>query len=126
MGRLHDFFLSRDQLGYNPTLKYKGSDTHHSKVGAFISIGIQVMTATYLILRIISLVAMTDPTITVYQRPVYLSESEGFQDISLNDYHMNIGVAISGKDGGPLTIPPSVGRMMTISTTNSSEGPLNT
>ena len=121
MGRLAAFLLSCDQLGYNPTLKYKGSDTHHSKVGAFISIAILVMTTTYLILRMISMVAMTDPTITVYQRPIYFSESEGFGDISLNDYQMNIGVAISGGDGSPLTIPANVGRMMMISTTKSSK-----
>jgi hypothetical protein len=126
MGRLNDFLLSCDQHGYNPTLKFKGSDKHHSKMGAFVSIAIRVLVATYLILRLISMAAMTDPTITVFQRPLYLSESEGLGHISLNDYQMNIGVVVSGADGGPLTIPAEVGRMMAVSTTSGSKEPTTT
>ena len=66
MGRITNFLLSRDHLGHRVALKYKGSDMHPSKLGAFLSIAIKVITATYLILKIINLVGMTDPTLTVY------------------------------------------------------------
>ena len=38
--KLLDLFLSRDILGHPISVNYQGEDTHRTKIGAFISIGI--------------------------------------------------------------------------------------
>ena len=49
MGKLSNIFMSRDRLGHPITVNYKGEDTHKTKIGAFFSIGIQVMVTIFLI-----------------------------------------------------------------------------
>ena len=92
MGKLSSILMSRDRLGHPISVNYKGEDTHKTKIGAFLSIGIQVMVVIFMIQRIIALVEMTDPTIVNQTRPIYEEEAEEFGQLELEDYHFNFGV----------------------------------
>jgi len=49
MGKFLDFILSRDKLGHGLSVNYKGSDSHPTKLGALLSIGIQLMAMIYFV-----------------------------------------------------------------------------
>lgn len=46
---LTSLLLSRDMLGHNISINYKGESTYNTKFGAFLSIGIQVLVLIQLI-----------------------------------------------------------------------------
>ena len=112
MGKLSNILMSRDRLGHPISVNYKGEDTHKTKIGALLSIGIQVMVIIFLIQRTIALVEMSDPTIVNQTRPIYEAEAEEFGQLELEDYHFNFGVFFTDRHGDPLEIPPEVGRVI--------------
>ena len=74
MNKLRSILLSRDLLGHPLTLNYKGNEAYPTKLGAFISIGIQGLVLVFLALRLIALFDMADPQIISYERPIKLDE----------------------------------------------------
>ena len=50
------FLLGFDLMGHNITINFKGNNKHPTKLGAFFSIGIIVLSTIYLVERSISLV----------------------------------------------------------------------
>ena len=79
------FILARDVLGHPITINYKGEDTYKTKVGAFLSIGVQVMVLIFLAMKVIALIDMSDPNILIQDRPIYKEEVNDFGHISLDD-----------------------------------------
>ena len=79
------FILARDVLGHPITINYKGEDTYKTKIGAFLSIGVQVMVLIFLAMKVIALIEMSDPNILIQDRPIYKEEVNDFGDISLDD-----------------------------------------
>ena len=66
--------MSRDMLGHPISVKYKGEDNYKTKVGAFVSIAIQVIVLVYLVQKTIELVTMSDPTIKNLSRALLYEE----------------------------------------------------
>ena len=79
------FFLARDMLGHPITINYKGEDTYKTNIGAFLSIGVQVMVLIFLAMKVIALIEMSDPNILIQDRPIYKEEVNDFGHISLDD-----------------------------------------
>ena len=69
-------FLSRDMLGHPLTINYKGDGNFNTKLGAFLSISIQVMVLYILVSLTIDMIEMNDPSILSYKRPLYEEEAE--------------------------------------------------
>ena len=86
------FFLARDMLGHPITINYKGEDTYKTKIGAFLSIGVQVMVLIFLTMKMIALIDMSDPYISIQDRPIYKEEVIDFKDINLDEHRFNFGV----------------------------------
>ena len=70
MMKFRSILMSRDLLGHPLSVNYKGSEAFPTKLGAFISIGIQGLVLVFLALRLIALIEMADPNIISYERPI--------------------------------------------------------
>ena len=92
---LSTFLINRDNLGHPITVNYKGSDTYQTKLGGFFTIGIRAMMLIYLLITVIALVSMSDPTIITYSRRLYKEEVEDMGAINpAQDYFFNFGVIL--------------------------------
>ena len=60
---LLNFFLGLDKLGHPFTVTYKGNETHPTKLGAIITITIQILVIIKLVNKTTELVSMNDPSI---------------------------------------------------------------
>ena len=92
------FLLSRDMLGHKIQINYKGNATFNTKLGALMSIFIQVLVLFQLIQLTIDMVQMNDPTILSYNRPLYIEEIDDLEKINFYDYKFNLGVYFTKKD----------------------------
>ena len=63
IARFTRFILARDMLGHSMSINYKGEGSFNTKLGGFISLAIQTMVVTYLIMRTTELITMSDPTV---------------------------------------------------------------
>ena len=63
IARVARFLLSRDMLGHNMTIKYKGEGSYNTKLGGFLSLAIQSLVIIYLSMRSTELFTMSDPTV---------------------------------------------------------------
>ena len=82
---LSSFLMSRDVLGHPLSVNYKGSDTFQTKLGAFISISVQALVLTQLILKLLDLIEMNDPSILAYERPIYQDELDDLGVVNLKE-----------------------------------------
>ena len=112
-------FLSRDMLGHPLTINYKGDTNFNTKLGAFLSIGIQVMVLYILIDLTIDMIQMNDPSILSYKRPLYEEEVDEFGEINLEEYRFNFGVYFTSGPN-PIDVPAEIGRVVSVIYT---EGP---
>ena len=109
------FFLSRDMLGHPITINYMGEDTYKTKMGASLSIVVQVMVLIFLTMKIIALIEMSDPQTSIQERPIYESELDEYGAINLNEQRFNLGVYFQDPiDSQYIQIPPEVGRIVQI------------
>ena len=110
---LSSFLMSRDVLGHPLSVNYKGSDTFQTKLGAFISIGVQMAVLAQLVLKSLDMFNMSDPSILAYQRPIYQAELDDLGDVNLKEYGMHIGIFLKPNDGeASFEIPESVGKFV--------------
>ena len=65
MGILN-FLLSWDQLGYSPSLSYKGEKRHNTMLGAVLSLSIKTLVVIQLYQKLVSLIDMDSPSIQSY------------------------------------------------------------
>ena len=109
------FLLSRDMLGHDLSITYKGETTFNTKLGAFLSIAVQVLVLIQLIQLTIDMLQMNDPTILSYNRPLYEEEVSELGQINLNEFRLNFGVFLSSANDffEPVEIPVGVGRIVT-------------
>ena len=63
-------------------------------------------------MRVISLVTMSDPTISNQSRPIYKEESIHFGRMNLNEYNFNFGVFFTDFKDNHIPIPREVGRIV--------------
>ena len=63
IARLTRFLLARDMLGHSMSINYKGEGSYNTKLGGFLSLAIQCLVVTYLIMRSTELFTMSDPTV---------------------------------------------------------------
>ena len=116
MNRLLKLFLSRDRLGHSFSLNYGGSEMHATKLGALISVTIQLLVAILLVQKSIEVVDMNDPTVEVLSRPLFKEEVEDFGVINVDEYRFNIGMQFFQLDDEgdtvPLDVPESIGRFV--------------
>ena len=110
------FLLSRDMLGHQISINYKGNPTYNTKFGAFLSIGIQVLVLFQLIQLSIDMVSMNDPTIISYNRPLYKEEIADFDLIELDEYRWTFGVYFTNSDNPniPIELPAEIGRIVSV------------
>ena len=112
------FLLQRDFLGHVHHINYKGKEKFNTKLGAVVSMAIYCVVLVYLVERFTSFSAMSDPNITQYTRPLYESEVEDYDLINLDEYRFNLGIYFFtrvGEEKVPLSIPESVGRIVSSS-----------
>ena len=73
------------------------------------------MVTIFLVMRVMSLVQMSDPTISNSHRPIYKEETEHFGMMKLNDtYRFNFGVYFTDEDDKHIYIPEDVGRVISV------------
>ena len=77
------FILRRDLLGHPVSINYKGESSYNTYFGSFLSIVIYALVLVQLVQRIIDLINMSDPNITIIERPVYEEESVNFGQLNL-------------------------------------------
>ena len=106
------FCLSRDILGHPISVKYNSEYTYNTKIGAFLSIVIQVIVLVQLGQRTIELIGMDDPAVSNQSRPLYREEVEAFGEMVHSEYRFNFGVYFKNIDGEFLEIPEGVGRII--------------
>ena len=92
IGRFARFLLARDQLGHKMSINYKGEGSFNTKLGGFLSLAIQTLVITYLVMSTTDLITMSDPTIQSYSRPLYKDEVDEFGKINMHDYRFNFGI----------------------------------
>ena len=95
--KLASVLMSRDLFGHPISLNFKGSEAFPTKLGAFISIGIQGLVLVFLALKLIAMVDMADPQIISYQRPIKLDELSERGEMKLDELNFNYGVFIQKK-----------------------------
>ena len=112
------FLLSRDILGHPLSINYKGQAKFNTLLGAFLSIGIQVLVLIQLIQLTIDMVQMNDPIILSYSRPLYEEEVNDFGQINMSEYRLDFGVYITSSydRAKPIKIPRGIGRMVNVVT----------
>ena len=54
-----------DIFGHPVTVFYKGSDTYKTKLGFLCTFGVFMLTISYLIIKLIAVVAMSDPEVLI-------------------------------------------------------------
>lgn len=95
------------------TINYKGEQTYNTKLGAFFSIGIQVLVLVQLAQLTIDMINMNDPAILSYERPLYEEEVNSFDYLNMDEYRYNFGVYFTSRhDPEAIAIPESVGRVV--------------
>ena len=60
--------LNLDMFGHPVTMFYQGSDVYKTKLGALMSIGVFVLSWSYLYIRIGSLLDMSDPEVLIMRK----------------------------------------------------------
>ena len=75
-------------------MTHKGSDTHQSFMGGVLTLAVMAFTIAMVVIKIREVVAMTDPTITTFPRPILESKREELGTIDLKDFSFNIGYEV--------------------------------
>ena len=75
--------VERDLFGKKLTVNYKGSESYGTYLGFSISMIIYVLVLIFLAEKLFELIQMKDPNISIIERPIYLEESEDFDEINL-------------------------------------------
>ena len=104
--------LNLDMFGHPVTLFYQGSDVYKTKLGALISIGVLVLSWSYLYVRIISLLEMSDPEVLIMRKGLPKQMKGGFIPMNLDEAIFNMGVAVVDQSKNPLEIPTDIGRFV--------------
>ena len=89
--------LGQDRLGHHFSLNYKGVDTHQTRLGAVLSIGIKILVLIILGVNTIDLIWMTDPDSSVNMRAIFKEEVEEAGQINFGKHKMHIGFAVQSR-----------------------------
>jgi hypothetical protein len=104
--------LNLDMFGHPVTLFYKGSDVYKTKLGALMSIGVLILSWSYLYVRIVSLVEMSDPEVLIMRKGLLKNMKSQFSPMNLDEAVFNMGLAVVDKNKNPLEIPTDIGKFV--------------
>ena len=76
--------LGRDQMGYEPKLTYMGNQQYRTKLGAVLTLLVQLLVIMQLIKQLVKLVEMSEPNVHSYQRPMYEYEITDLGEVVLS------------------------------------------
>ena len=103
-----------DDFGHPVGLTYKGEDSHQSVLGGAFTIVVTAFTFMLVLIKVDQVFSMSDPTITIFPKPLGMEKREELGNISFREAKFNIGYTI--RVGGPTTnesnqwsLPPEVG-----------------
>lgn len=68
------------------------------------------MTVAIFVIKATELVSMSDPSLQLYSRPIYESESVEKGDINLAEYKVNLGIVTDFSESDLEEIPAKIGR----------------
>ena len=86
-------------------------------MGSFVTLSIYAITIAFLIVKLTAMIEMSNPNVLILTKNMVKSSKDYYGALNLTDTTANIAVAIADTDGTFIHVPPEIGQLLVVKTT---------
>ena len=89
-----NWFTGLDKFGHPINVFFQGGSIYKTKLGAFLSIAVNVLVLGCIIVKLLELVNMSDPSITIMRKNLTKRQIDEYLPFNLDDFAFNMGIVV--------------------------------